>query len=182
MSEFQIPHITEQMLASRALVSGARNASEGMDKFVHWVLAGFAAGITYLLGQSQIPFATLRPVASLFLVAALIGVLQRYLAMIVGIGATSFQEGEKLHDNKTPVDVARFFIIYIQALPTLNRWAGAWAAKRFIEGNLTAAAKGIFNMAVIQCFLGFVCTLILLVGFYHAIDNIGALAPSVHCP
>jgi hypothetical protein len=180
MSDFQIPHLNEQILVSRALVLAAKNASEGMDKFIHWMLAGFAAGLTYLLGQSHIPFISLKPIASLFLIAALIGILQRYLAMIVSIGATTFQEGEKLHDNRTPIDIARFFIIYIQSLPVTNRWAAAWAARQFMTGNLTATGKGIMNFAIIQCTLGLACTALLLVGFYQVISSIGTALPQVH--
>ena len=172
MSDFNIPYPAEQFLACRALVVGAKNASDGMERFIHWMLAGFAGALIYLLGQSHIPVESLRPVATLFIVAAFIGVIQRYLAMIVTVGTSTFQEAEKLNDKDTQIDAARFFIVYIEALPAISRWAAAWSARRVLSGNLTSAGRGLANFAIAQCILGFCCTVLLLVGFYQVLDAV----------
>jgi len=75
--------------------------------------------------------------------------------------------------------VARFFIIYIESLPAITRWAGAWSARRFMNGNLTAVGKWLLNFALIQCLLGLICTILLFIAFYQVIETIGMTVPVV---
>jgi hypothetical protein len=169
MSEFKIPYFNEQILVCRALIVAAKNVSSAMDKFVQWLLAGFAAGLTYILANQRVSFASLRPAILAYLCAVAFGVIQRYLAMVVSIGTQVFQEAEKLHDEKRPVDIARFFILYIDSLPAFNRWAAALSAKRFMKGDVIASGKGLLMFSIWQSILGLATIAMLAVAFYRAL-------------
>lgn len=166
-----IPYFSEQRLVGRSLLMSARSASESMEKFVHWMLAGFGGGLIYLLGQTAsgksqvLELATLKAVGELFIYALVLGGLQRILAMFVQTMVTAFQEGEKLPDN-SPIDLARFYILYIQTMPASNRWLIAWTARRFIRGHITDSARGVLMVTMAQSVLGFATVVILLRGLY----------------
>jgi hypothetical protein len=125
-----------------------------------------------LLGQPHVPFASLKAVGMLYVAAALIGIFQHYFAMIVANGANTFAEAEKLHDSKTPIDLARFFIIYIDSMSGFQRWGASWAASKFMAGNMVATGKGLMTLAFFQLFLGAVSTGLLFLAAYTALTVI----------
>lgn len=165
MSDFNIPHLTEQLLACRSLVITAKSTSESVDKFVQWMLTGFAAGLTYLLGQHS-PLDKIKLPILMFLAAFGVAIIQKYLAMIVTTGTKAFLEAEKNKNENTNFDIARFFIIYIDSLPVSVGWAAAWSASRFMQGNLTASGRGLLRLAIWQSWLAFICIGLLLYCLY----------------
>lgn len=169
MKEFKIPNFNEQVLVCRSLIVAAKNASSAMEKFVQWVIAGVGAGLTYLLAHQKGAFSDLKPAIWAYICAVILGVIQRYLAMIVSVGTQVFQEAEKLHDEKKPVDLARFLILYIDAQPRFSRWAAAGAATRFMNGNVIGTGRRLLLFAIWQCVLGLVICMFLTGAFYMAI-------------
>jgi hypothetical protein len=169
MKEFKIPNFNEQILVCRSLIVAAKNASSAMDKFVQWIIAGFAAGLTYLLAQQKVSFADLKPAVLAFICAVVLGGIQRYLAMIVSIGTQVFQEAEKLNDEKRPVDLARFLILYINAQPRFSRWAAAGAARRFMNGDMIGTGRRLLLISIWQCLLGLTTVVLLIIAFYLAL-------------
>jgi hypothetical protein len=119
----------------------------------------------FLLGnldkiQTHVPFESIQKAGLLFLWAAFIGIIQRYLAMLIDTGTTTFQKAAKLPAQD--LNPARFFSIYISSLPPSVRFAGAWAAKNMQKGDLTATGKWLFSACYVQCFLGGILALLLL--------------------
>jgi hypothetical protein len=154
MKEFKIVNFNEQVLACRSLIVAARNVSIAMEKFIQWVFAGVLAGLAYFLAHQKVPFGELKPALWAFVAGGALGVIQRYLAMIVAIGSQVFQEAEKLHDEKRPIDLARFLIVYIQAQPRFSRWAAAGAARRLMAGNIVGTGRTLLKISIWQTFLG----------------------------
>jgi hypothetical protein len=169
MKEFKIPNLNEQILVCKAFIVSAKNLSSAMEKFIHGTLAVFAAGLAYLLANQRVSFAVLRPAILAFLCAVALELIQRYLAMLVAMGCQVFQEAEKLHDEKRPVDLARFFILYIERQPSFSRWAAALSAKYFMAGDVIATGKGFLIISIWQCFLGSATIASLAVAFYLAL-------------
>jgi hypothetical protein len=169
MKEFKIPNFNEQILVCRSLIVAAKNASSAMEKFIQWTIAGVAAGLTYLLANQRMSFAELKPAVWAYICAVILGVVQRYLAMIVSIGTQVFQEAEKLHDEKTPVDLARFLILYIEAQPRFSRWAAAGAARHFMKGDVIGTGRRLLILAIWQSVLGLATIAFLTVAFYLAL-------------
>jgi hypothetical protein len=177
---FNIPNFPEQQLACHGLVVSAKNTSESMQKFVQWMLTGFGAGLTFLLGnldriQPHIAFQHIKMAGTLFLWAAALGVCQRYLAMLIRTGTGAFLDSEK-HVAQN-IDIARYFIIYISNLSPSVRCAGAWAAMNFLRGNITDTGKWLFFATYVQCFLGAALTLLLLWALGVIMLNIGIPSP-----
>jgi hypothetical protein len=172
MSDFNIPYATEQFLAARIIVSSAKKVSTSMDKFLLWILTGSGAGLTYLLGQSTFTQPNLRIALGWYLSAFLVAIGERYLAMVVDVGATASQKAEKLTKSNTPIDIARFMLIYIKSTPALYRGAAAWGAKRVIEGDLTASARGLMRLMIVQCNVGFISIILLAVAVYSIVKDL----------
>lgn len=165
MSGFKIPYPVEQNVVCQGLVVATESTSSSMQSFVQWMLTGFGAGLTFLLGnadkiQSHVPFTSLQKAGVLFLWAVLFGILQRYLAMLIDAGTRSFKEAAKLPSQN--IDPAQFFIIYISSLPPSVRCAAAWAAKSILSGNLTATGQRLFMACYAQCVLGTISMVFLL--------------------
>lgn len=174
---FNVPHFPEQLLACRSLILSAKNASDSMEKFVQWMLAGFGAGLTFLVAnlsrvQTHLDFQHVKTAGVLFLWAAALGVVQRYLAMMIKTGADAFLEAEKAPAQS--VDLARYFIIYIGNLSPSLRCAGAWAASNFLRGEITATGRWLSVAAYFQCWLGAVSAALLLWGLGGVMLNIGS--------
>jgi hypothetical protein len=168
MNSVKIEHPVEQALVARTLVIGAKHASKSVERYVQWLLAGFAAGFVYLLGQPVFKIPDLRTIVYLFAASVVLGLGQRYIAMIVETGVRTFQEVEKLNEAGVAFDPARFFILYIDSTPASTRFAAAWSAKRLLSGDLSAGARGLMYFVMAQSTLAFVCTLLLLWAFYLA--------------
>lgn len=169
MKQFNITNFNEQVLACRSIIVAARNVSSAMEKFIQWIFAGVAAGLTYFLAHQRVSFGDLKPALWAFIGGVVLGVIQRYLAMLVSIGSQVFQEAEKLHDEKRPIDLARFLIVYIEAQPRFSRWAAAGAARRLMDGNIVGTGRKLLIISIWQTFVGFVAIAFLTLAFYLAL-------------
>lgn len=167
----------EKVLLLRSLIVAAKNTSESMNTFVHWMLGGFGAGLTFLLGnldglKGHVVDGSIERAGGIFLWAALLGIAQTYIAMVVRAAVGVFQEVEKLVQPDSNLSLYRFFSVYIQGVPVYLRLVAAWAAKNFVEGNITRTGRYIYNAVVIQCLLGVVVTVRLVWALKVIIDGL----------
>lgn len=172
MKEFNFPNGDEQILVCRSLVLVAKNTSSGMNKLTLWMLTAFAAGLTYLIGQDSTRFSSLKAAGLIYLAAAFVGFMQRWLAMLVANCAKVFKESEKLHDGSSSINVARFLIIYIDSLPGLQRTAAAWAATKLMKGDLVSTGRGLYRMVLWQSYFVTICGALVLWAAYVALKAI----------
>jgi hypothetical protein len=154
MKEFNFPFATEQAGASRSLIMVAQNTSQGMDKFVLWVLTASGAGLTYLLGKDMARIENFRVAGYIYLAAVAVAIVQRYLAMIVENGVKGFEQGEKTFKEGETADFARYLIIYINSLPKLQQAFIAWVAVQMMNGDLVCAGRALYRLALWQLILG----------------------------
>lgn len=150
----------------------AQNVSRGMDKFVLWMLTAFGAGLTYLLGKDLARIDDFKVAGYIYLAAAFVAIGQRYLAMLVETAATGFEQGEKTFKEGSEVDFARFLIIYINSLPSLQRVAIAWAAVQVMNGDLVYAGRALYRFALWQVLLGTASCGLLLWSAANALQRI----------
>lgn len=173
-----IPHFNEQRLVSRALIVGAKNTSKSMEKFVHWMLAGFAAGLIYLFGQKNVvKIADMDAIGHLFMVAAVVGIAQRYISMLIGSASRVSEEVEKLVEPNVETNPERFLLIYINSLPTIARWPAAVAAESLLDGDLISFSRWLFMLTMVQCILGAGCAALLLRAAYLVMTGASTATP-----
>jgi squalene cyclase len=154
MKEFNFPVATEQTGACRSLIMTAQNSSQGMDKFVLWMLTAFGAGLTYLLGKDMARIDNFKVAGFIYLAAVLAAIVQRYLAMLVETGAKGFEQGEKIFKDGDNADFARYLVIYINSLPKLQQTAIAWIAVQMMNGDLVCAGRALYRIALWQIMIG----------------------------
>jgi hypothetical protein len=144
------------VLAGQLLTRAAGRASEALDKFSGWMLAGFGAAFALVLANIQtvskfVPVASLRGGALFLLVAIMVGVLQKYLASIVASAAAAGADGEAL--GQANADGVKFTVVFDQMeLATLYplRWAVKYAFRKAANGDVAVAGRMCFVVAQIQ--------------------------------
>jgi len=133
--------IIARVAAGTALTLSAGHASASLDKFATWFLAAFGAGLALIVSHLSdvstfIPKQSLATAAYLFLVATVICVAQKYVAMTIASGADSAKEGREMGEKLEHMDGEEFFAQMLQAMP--------WPAKSMCKELFDAAKKGDF--------------------------------------
>jgi hypothetical protein len=90
-------HVQERVIAAALMAEMAGIASKSIDTSASRLLAGFGAAVTLLLTNHEaltlVPIATVRAGLMLFVWAAIVTVIQKYLAIIVASGAEGAASG-----------------------------------------------------------------------------------------
>lgn len=120
-------------LAGKVMTAGAETASHMADAFSNWMLAGFGAVMALLLGNlvklsSIIPLATFRRAAEIYIAAALLGVIEKFLALWIGGIAKAGEVGADLGEN---IDPGNFDLgLYFETTKRGFYWPGCWVINR----------------------------------------------------
>lgn len=133
--------IIARVAAGAALTMAAGHASASLDKLATWFLAAFGAGLALTLSSLKEISDLILPhsiacVAYLFLWASILCLAQRYVAMVVGCGASSAKEGREMGGKLEHMDGEEFIAQMKAGMPALLR--------PFSSGLLDAIAKGDF--------------------------------------
>ena len=131
--------IIARVAAGAALTMSSGHASASLDRFASWFLAAFGAGLALIVSHLKevsafIPLPTVASAAYLFLVAALVCVAQRYVAMIIASGTASAKEGREMGDKLQHMDGEEFIAQMLQGVP--------WPVRKMCKGQFDALAKG----------------------------------------
>ncbi len=108
----------------------------------------------------------------IYLAAVLVATVQRYLAMLVEVGAKGFEQGEKIFKEGDNVDFARFLLIYINSLPKLQQAAIAWVAVQMMNGDLVCAGRALYRLALWQIMIGSLSCSLLLWSAIEALQKV----------
>lgn len=168
----------EQISANRVLIVAANHSSLSMQRFVQWILAGFGAGLAFLLAngadvQEYVDLSYIQKSAKWFIFAIFLGILHQYFATSVQAGCGAYEALEKSHkDSTSPINLARFFILLIEAHPPLVRWMTAWNARGIVKGDYTRAGRLIFNLCYLQSAIGFSIAVVLVWSLWEVLGNI----------
>lgn len=155
-------HVQEQVLARSLLISGAGKASNLIDKFISWLLAGAGAALALMIGalpdiQRYIPVTKIKSAAVIFLVAAVITAVEKYLAsLVVGAAETSAlaaETGRQLATQGVPVDFEMVFKEMESAMFPPMRWFVRRSLNKVRRGDFVASGRNFARCAQIQGFL-----------------------------
>jgi len=138
-SDIPVGKIIARVAAGAALTMSSGHASASLDKFASWFLAAFGAGLALIVSHLKevsafIPLQTVASAAYLFLVAAVVCVAQRYVAMIITSGAEAAKEGRELGNRLQHMDDEEFIAQMLQGMP--------WPMRKMCKGQFDALAKG----------------------------------------
>jgi hypothetical protein len=157
-----IEHLQEKAFASALLTLGAGKSSAAVDSFSGWLLAGFAAVLTFLLGNLDsfgpyLQIATLRDAAYIFVAAIVPAVLAKVISVVV-VGATEAaalgrEVGKAASDQGIDLDFSVALRECEKAFfPPMNRLIKR-SFKKMEHGDLAASARGLTKWAQVQTLL-----------------------------
>jgi hypothetical protein len=158
----QIKYHQEKVFAQTLLAVGAGKSSAALDSFASWVLGGFAAVLTFLLGTSgslgkHLPIETLRNAAYIFVSAWVPAVAEKFISVMVvaaaegsslgrEVGKATAKEGIELDLPVVFRECERAF------LPPVS-WLIRRSLKKLEDGDLTASARTLMTGTLVQAFL-----------------------------
>ena len=123
------------ILAGQLLTVATQKVSNSFDIFSGWLAAGFGAAFALFIAnlQSMSEFLTLGSVKSaafVFLVSAVLAVIDKLLASFIAAGTAAAIEGaaigRDIAERQVQIDIATFFAETEKAL----FWPGSWFARR----------------------------------------------------
>jgi hypothetical protein len=131
--------IIARVAAGASLTIASGHASASLDKFASWSLAAFGAGLALIVSHLKevstfIPMPTVASTAYLFLVAAVICVAQRYVAMIITSGVESAKDGREMGAKLNHMDIEEYIAQMQQGMP--------WLVRKMCKGLFDALVKG----------------------------------------
>jgi hypothetical protein len=157
-----IDHVHEKVLVSALLFASLGKGSEKVDTFSNWLLAGFAAAVSFLLANigslaSHVPSKTLQELVTAFLIVFALGLVEKMLAVVVAAAsagsAIGREMGDKIAATGTEVDIAYLLSEIERAVfPPIRRLVRRSFAKAQ-SGDLTAAARAYSHCVEAQIFL-----------------------------
>jgi len=157
-----VEHLQEKGFASTLLTLGAGKSSAAVDNFSGWLLAGFAAVLTFLLGNLDslgpyLPITTLRDAAYIFVAAIVPAVLAKVISVVV-VGATEAaalgrEIGKATADQEIELDLSVALRECERAFfPPMSRLIKRSFTK-MEHGDLAASARGLTKWAQVQTML-----------------------------
>ncbi len=154
-----IEHVHEKVLVSSLLFESIGKASATIDSFSNWLLAGFAAAVTFLLGNleplsSHVSNWSVRYCAYLFIGVLLLGIAQKILATIVAAASAGAALGRQMGNESAERGIVLEPDVVLSEmehaiLPPMRRFVRSSFAK-VKRGDLTAAARSFSSAAQVQ--------------------------------
>ncbi len=158
----QIEHVREKAVVGAILTVGVASGTRSLDAFASWLLGAFGAALAVLIANidsmgAYLPATAIQCAATLFLIAAIAGVLQKYIAAALIAGGEAGAEGRKLG-----AEIARQpgeeldLEVCIQELERVPGPIG-WFLRRSLAkakgGDLAASARTMVGWSTVQGFL-----------------------------
>jgi hypothetical protein len=171
MPSDSIPHLQEKVLAGNLLTAAAGKAASVIDRFVSWLVAGAGGALALLIGSlgdlpSYLPVSTLKRAATLYLVAAALTVVEKYLAsLVVGaaeIAAHAGAAGRKLAEEEIEVDFSLVVREFEAATLPPMRWFITRRFGKAQRGDFASSGRNFARLAQIQGLLALVIAVLVL--------------------
>lgn len=162
-------HIHEKVLASALLSEGVGRSSRALDSFASWLLGAFGAALALIVSNiseltRHLPLSAVKCAGAIFVGAAVLAVLEKYIAAILSAAAKASAVGRALGEEFA-VEELDFSVVFAEArraaFPLLS-WFVARSFRKVEHGDLTAAARNLTRWAQIQGLLVFAEALLLL--------------------
>jgi len=175
--------MNSKIFAGKLLSATSKTIGESLATYSSWLLVGFGAALTLILANIKtiteyIDVSNIKYSVYLFLIALLIGVIQRLLFTILASSIKSGSEGERLGKEEDEQDrVVDFEVVFTEMLA-----AAYWPVNKLIEpqlekiknGDFAVAGRMQYKMAIIGSFLTLLMALlaagsiVMLVAGVHA--------------
>ena len=171
--------IIARVAAGVMLTISAGNSSASLDKFASWFLAAFGAGLALIVSHLKdvsefIPLTTVASASYFFLVAAVICVVQRYVATVVSSGAASAREGREIEDKFQQMDIGEFIEQMLKGVPWPIRWICKGQFDVLIGGDYAASGRVFMRLTLIQGSLVTIELVALLMALTKIVNDIKA--------
>lgn len=171
MKTSEIEHLQEKVFLNSLLVAGAGKSSAAIDNFASWLLAGFGAALALLLSNmdsltSALPLGCLKAASVFFIIAAGIGVVEKFLAVTIS-GAVEASEvgasiGEKAASLNLDLDITYVFSEAKAASYPPMRWLLARMLDKAERGDLAAPGKFFTHCVQVQAVLALIEAVLIL--------------------
>lgn len=155
----EIENIHEKVLVNSLLFEAAGKASATIDSFSNWLLAGFAAAITFLLGNlgslsDQLSSSRVQYCAYLFIAVLVLGIFEKILATVIAAASAGASVGREIGAQNAERGIElQPAVIFSEAekaiLPPMRRFVSRSFMKA-ASGDITAAARTFTAAAQIQ--------------------------------
>lgn len=177
----KIKHLQAQVFANSLLTVGAGKSSAVLDSFVSWLLGGFGAALALILSNldSIVPFVPIEAIkrsAAIFMVAVVVGVVEKYLAAVVTGGAESSAAGREIGEKAADLELDLSVVFQLSeraALPPM-RWFLRSFLRKAAEGDLTVSGRLFTRLSNIQTFVVLAETFLILWAAVVLIRNVAA--------
>lgn len=173
------PKVIARVAAGNCLFMAAGHASESLDRFASWFLAAFGAGLALSVSHLKevstlIPLPRVELAAYLFLVATILCVVQRYIAMVVTTGAKAAKDGREMGEKLKDMDVEEFLAQMLLGLPWPVRHMSIKQFSALSKGDFAAGGRMFMRLTMWQGALVGFELILLLVALTKIVNEIGA--------
>ncbi len=177
MSDTEDVH--EKVLASALLSEAAGKCSASLDSFSSWLLGGFAAALVFLISnvgslQAHLPVIALRAAGRLFLIAVVLGLVEKYIATVLRGAAEASAAGREIGEKFAEFDLD-FKIVFGELekamFPPL-KWFVRRSLAKAQSGDFAASARSFVKWAQIQGFVVVVQAAVLLWAVYRLLSDL----------
>ena len=179
----EIPNLHEQVFVSTMLHEMNGTASSVLDSFSGWLLGGFGAASALLVSQydsisKHIDPQTIHRFLILFLWALIIGIFQKYLAMLIASSskssATGREMGNKAAANSTPLNFEIIFSEMEKSIIPPGRWFVRRSFEKAKNGDLISGARNFTRLMQLQGLLGLALAIVILVAIFKIASSFHA--------
>ena len=172
-----IEKLKARAAAGASLTLAAGYASASLDKLAIWFLTGFGVGIALTLSHLKdvsdfIPTHCIASAAYLFLFASILCLAQRYVAMIVGCGASGAKEGGEIGEKFKDMDVQEFIAQMKMGIPRLFRPLLNGPLNDVAKGDLAVMGRLFIRLTMLQGILATIEVALLLIALSRIVNEI----------
>jgi hypothetical protein len=129
------PETQANILAGQLLIVATQKVSNSFDSFSGWLATGFGAALALFIANLETiskftTLGTIKCASLLFLISAVLAVIDKVFASFIAAGCAAAIEGaalgKDLAERQVQIDVTTFFAETEKAL----FWPGSWFARR----------------------------------------------------
>jgi hypothetical protein len=159
--------VRARMLAGLMLVATAGRLTASLDRFSSWALASGGAFLALLIASAKdltsvLPQGVISQTAFIFLYAAVVGVIQKYMAAGICGAAESAKSAMEFGEKVGVVDRQTLFSEMERGYPRPWRYAVSRAYKRSMEGDYSFGGRMLSRLSLLHSLLVLLETSLLL--------------------
>jgi hypothetical protein len=168
-----LPHINEQLVASRVIVAAAGTAATRLDTFSNWLMLGYAAAIGLLLdkGDKYLPSPAFHRLIELFLWVAVLGIIAKYLSVAVSGASAGTAIGREAVSGVGELNLEPLARQMLRGLPQPARFFTRRMLAKAMAGDLLSSSRLFFCLAQVQGALTMLQAACVIVAIYTVYDS-----------